>query len=43
MIEVFTDFSPYLFNHLKDKDIVEVDNFGEAVDKYFGSITVKKT
>lgn len=43
MVEVYTDFSPYLFNHMKDKDIVEFDDFGQAIDKYFGSITIKKS
>jgi hypothetical protein len=28
---------------MKDKEIIEFDNYGDAVDKYFGSIVVKKS
>ena len=41
--EAFTEFSPFLFEHMKDKDLLVMDDYGLAVDKYFGSITIKKS
>jgi len=32
---VYSEFSPYLFEYMKGGDIVEMDNFDDAVDKYY--------
>ena len=40
---VYSEFSPYLFEYMKGGDIVEMDNFDDAVDKYYECQMVKKT